>query len=242
MQNESLVAEYLDSLSCALSFDPKLSRRVRDEVADHLHESIASATSHVDTVREIRDAARGAIGRFGSPWEIARQYAATSLGRQAKAAGFAVFFSVLCIFGTMKYRTAWYRAAHWVNGSHYAALMSVIVPIDRYAFLVALLLGFAGLFYSRILPPLGGFDPPCRKMLRRRAAVCAAATSAFIASVASDAALTAAHLAAHAWSVSIVAPIGSVLVEVGLAVYLSLCMRRLFGRFSAAAALINAQD
>jgi hypothetical protein len=129
MHDESLVAEYLDLLSRALSFDPKLSRRVRDEVADHLHESIASAASHVDAVGQNRDAERGAIGRFGSPWELARQYAATSLGRQAKVAGFAVFLSVLCIFGTMRYRIAWYRAAHWVNGSRYAALMSVIVPI-----------------------------------------------------------------------------------------------------------------
>jgi hypothetical protein len=80
-------------------------------------------------------------------------------------------------------------------------------------------------------------------MLRRRAAVSAVATLAFIASVASDTAMTAGRLANNAWSVSIVAPVGSVLVEVVLAVYLILCMRRLFGRFtSAAATLLNAQD
>jgi len=243
MRHENPVAEYLDSLSRALSFDPMLSRRVCDEVADHLHESIASAASHTDLVHQNRDVERAAIGRFGSQWEIAGQYAAASLGRQAKASGFAIFLSVLCIFGTMKYRIAWYRATHWVIGSHYAAIMTVIVPIDRYAFLAALLLGFAGLFYSRMLPPLGGFDPPCCKMLRRRAAVSAVATLAFIASVASDTAMTAGRLANNAWSVSIVAPVGSVLVEVVLAVYLILCMRRLFGRFtSAAATLLNAQD
>ncbi len=63
----------------------------------------------------------------------------------------------------MKYRIAWDRAAHWANGSRYAALMSVIVPIDRCANFVALLLGFAGLFYSRMLRPLGGFNQPGRK-------------------------------------------------------------------------------
>ena len=61
------IATYLDELDDVLAFDPRLSRRVRDEIESHLR----------DTAERVGEAA--AVRRFGRPADIARAYAEAAL-------------------------------------------------------------------------------------------------------------------------------------------------------------------
>lgn len=61
------IATYLDELDRALAFDPRLSRRVHDEIESHLF-ATAELVGEADAVR-----------RFGRPTEIARAYAEAAL-------------------------------------------------------------------------------------------------------------------------------------------------------------------
>ena len=61
------IAAYLDELDRVLAFDPRLSRRVHDEIESHLF----------DTAEHVGEA--DAVRRFGRPAEIARAYAEAAL-------------------------------------------------------------------------------------------------------------------------------------------------------------------
>ena len=61
------IATYLDELDDVLAFDPRLSRRVRDEIESLL----------CDTAAQVGEAA--AVRHFGRPAEIARAYAEAAL-------------------------------------------------------------------------------------------------------------------------------------------------------------------
>jgi hypothetical protein len=61
------IATYLDELDRVLAFDPRLSRRVHDEIESHLF----------DTAEQVGEA--DAVRRFGRPAEIARAYAEAAL-------------------------------------------------------------------------------------------------------------------------------------------------------------------
>jgi len=61
------IATYLDEIDDVLAFDPRLSRRVRDEIESHL----------CDTAEQVGEA--DAVRRFGRPAEIARAYAEAAL-------------------------------------------------------------------------------------------------------------------------------------------------------------------
>ncbi len=65
--HERADATYLDELDDVLAFDPRLSRRVRDEIESHL----------CDTAERVGEAA--AVRRFGRPADIARAYAEAAL-------------------------------------------------------------------------------------------------------------------------------------------------------------------
>jgi len=61
------IAAYLDELDTVLAFDPRLSRRVHDEIESHL----------LDTAEHVGET--DAVRRFGRPAEIARAYAEAAL-------------------------------------------------------------------------------------------------------------------------------------------------------------------
>ena len=66
------ITAYLDEIDAVLAFDPRLSRRVRDEIESHLFDA-AERVGEVDAVR-----------RFGHPAEIARAYAEAALPDRLK--------------------------------------------------------------------------------------------------------------------------------------------------------------
>ena len=102
MPQRAPVADYLDALTRELSFDLPLAHRVRQEVEDHLWEATAA-----DGDASIEAQAR-AVRSFGEAREIASQYAALSLLRQARRSGAIIVLASGALYIAMKGRVAWY--------------------------------------------------------------------------------------------------------------------------------------
>jgi hypothetical protein len=74
-----VISDYLESLVDALSFDRSFSRRVRQEVQDHLREAVV-----VDPMGDGLEAERRAIANFGDPHVIAVQFSVVPLATQTR--------------------------------------------------------------------------------------------------------------------------------------------------------------
>ena len=98
-----MISDYLESLAGALRFDRSLSRRVRQEVEDHLSEAVAA---HPGSDRP--EAEQRAIANFGDPHVIAAQFAVVSVAKQTRRAGAAIILVIAGVFIAMKARVAWY--------------------------------------------------------------------------------------------------------------------------------------
>lgn len=231
MSFQSPVAEYLDALARELAFDPALSRRVRHEIEDHLHEAIAA---------EVIESAGGAEGRvidrFGSPQEIAAPYKAVSLHRRSKRAAVRILGAILIAFAAMESRVAWYGLMQWQVAERLKLASETILPIDRYAFLIAIVLGILGSIYtmSRSIPASGAAN--FRTQLRFGQFLIAGAAGAISVAVASEALLTSWRLLEAPWSAAALFPAGSFLGEVGIVaaalLYLCITIRRASAIFS----------
>ena len=130
MPQSSPVADYLNELGRELAFDPALSRRVRQEVEDHLQEAVTAEPAEPTINAEKR-----AIMRFGAPQKIAEQYRIVWLYRRMKRTGLFALCAVLVAFGTMAGRVVWYGRTQWNIGPNLEkSVGTIIVPIDRCAF------------------------------------------------------------------------------------------------------------
>jgi hypothetical protein len=217
-----VISQYLESLSDALSFDPSLSRCVRQEVEDHLREAVAA-----DPASDRVQAERRVIAKFGDPHVIAAQFAVVSLSRRTRSAGTGVIVAIGAVFVAMKTRVAWFAAMPWTMSGDLRAASGIALAIDRYAFWFALIAGIAGWIYiDRRRVPLA-LDPAYRKQLHRCFLVCAAATFALGLSVACDGVLTALRLIGMELSVDYLVPIVSMTMELGCAAALALQVRRM---------------
>jgi hypothetical protein len=224
MQQADPIADYVAALSRELRFDPSLSRRVCAEVEDHLREAAADGAS--------ADAENEAVARFGSPYAIARQFAAPSLARQTKGVGYGMVLVVLGSYLAMAGRLAWYLALDWRvgNDAPLAALRPATVLIDRYAFALAAIVGLCGLAYAWRARP-ADLDAASRGRLRRFFLLCALATLGLVVTVAADIVLTALRLAGSARSLASLLPLALLAVEIALTaifiVHLRSVMRRI---------------
>ena len=122
MSQPSPVADYLHELGRELAFDPALSRRVRQEMEDHLQEA-ATAEPTEPTI----NAEKRAIMRFGTPQKIAEQYRIVWLYRRMKRTGLFALCAVLVAFGTMAGRVVWYGRTQWNIGPN----LKSVGTIDR---------------------------------------------------------------------------------------------------------------
>jgi hypothetical protein len=165
MQRQSPVAEYLDALTGALSFDRRLARRVRQEAEDHLHEALAVA-GDVSV-----DAQSRAIRQFGDALEIANQYAALSLLTQTRRTGTAVVVAVAGIYLTMKGRLAWYGLMQWALSAELQDYGRLGLAFNRCSFTLALVLGIGGWIYIGSRRVAARFSTACRDQLRRSLAL-----------------------------------------------------------------------
>jgi hypothetical protein len=215
MQQPSPVAEYLETLSRALSFDPPLARRVRQEAEDHLHEAVAAAAGDASIEEQHR-----AVRRFGNARDIASQYAASSLLSQTRRTGAVVVLAVAGIYLTMKGRLAWYGLTQWGLSSDLQDYGRLGLVFNRVSFTLALVLGVVGWIYIASLRVSPRLHATYRNQLRRGVAIAIAAACPFVASVLVDAALTGLRLHTAQSFAAASLPLLSMVAEASLAVFL----------------------
>ena len=138
-----VIEGYVASLRRELDFDPALARRMADEIEAHLWDA-----AEADPAWPSPEAERRAVERFGLAREIAGQFAADAVNRQARRTWIALLATVAVTFVAMRLRVIWLGD---VGDS-----LSVLAPlVDRYAFIAALGVAAIGWFaFRRSLLPL----------------------------------------------------------------------------------------
>jgi hypothetical protein len=229
-----MIADYLERLGRELSFDRSLARSVQQEVEDHLWEAVGA-----DSSGDVMAAQRRAIANFGDARAIAAQFAVISLTKHSRRAAVAAVLMIASVFIAMKARITWYAAMQWVIGDDMRAVSGLVIRIDRYAFWLSVIIGFAGWAYivSRRIPAV--FHRDYRRQLRRFFYLCCAATGALIVSVISDGVLTAIQLLGTGLSVEFLVPTFSMAVEIACIGILVFHIRGITRRAASTAAMLN---
>jgi hypothetical protein len=229
-----VISEYLESLAAALSFDRSLSRRMRQEVEDHLRGAVAA-----DPRGNGIEAEQGAIANFGDPHTIASQFAMVSLAKRTRGVGVAVILVIAGVFITMKARVTWYAAMQCTISDDIRAVSGVVGVIDRYAFWLSVVIGIGSWAYIRGRRIPAAFHAEYRGQLRRFLRLCTAATGALVVSVISDGLLTALRLPGAEPSAESLLPILSIAIEVACASVLVFQIRGIAQRATSTAALLK---
>jgi len=229
-----VIANYLTSIAGALSFDRSLSRRVLQEVEDHLWEVVAA-----DPTGNRVEAERRAIASFGDPHVIAAQFAIVSLARQMRRVGMAVVLVVAGVFLLMKARVAWYAATQWTMSDEMKAMGGIVVSIDRFSFWLSVVLGIGCFAYVLGNGNLQAFGPAYRKQLARFILLCTTAAGALVISVISDGVLTALQLLGTELCTGSLVPIVSMAIEIACAGVLAFQIRGVAQRMTSTMALLK---
>jgi hypothetical protein len=228
MSQPSPVADYLDNVARDLAFDPALSRRVRQEIEDHLREAAMAEAAESPI-----DAENRAIMKFGAPQEIAGQYRALSLHMRMKKTGLLVLCATLAAFGAMESRAVWYGLTRWDIGTHLKTVGQTIIPIDRCAFALAIAFGVVGSIYVTSRPiPLGG-GQPSRSHIRWGQFLLAAAAGATAVAVTCEIIVTTWRLVEAHWTTNSLLPLTSIISEIGIVSGALLYIRNTIRRASA---------
>lgn len=226
MRPSVLVTEYLDKLSRELRFDPQLSRRVRQEVEDHLLNAIGD-----DAGTSPKEAARLAIKRFGDPQLIARQYAPLSLLRQSRRVGGILILTIAAILVLMKGRGALYEFLQWRLNTDWLGGLGAIGPaIDRYAFQMSLVLGVLGWLYIASRRAAPTFSSDYQHRLKRCLLLSSAAAGLLIGAVILDTILCGARSIGVGMSLAAMIPLLSITIEVVLAGVIIVELRKVMQR------------
>jgi hypothetical protein len=138
----SVIDRYVATLKGDLDFDPALAKRMADEVEAHLRDA-----AEADPGWPSCEAEQRAVDRFGLAREIAAQFAADAVKRQARRTWIALLATVAVTFIAMRLRVMWLGD---VDDS-----LSLLAPlIDRYAFIAAMAVAAIGWFAFRrsVLP------------------------------------------------------------------------------------------
>ena len=138
-----VIEQYVTTLRRDLDFDPVLADRLVEEVESHLRD-----VAEADPAGPSPDAERRAVARFGLAREIATQFAADAIDRQARRAWIMLAATVAVTFIAMRLRAMWL--------DDLGSAISTLAPlIDRYAFIASLAVGVVGWFtFRRSLMPL----------------------------------------------------------------------------------------
>jgi HAAS len=135
----SVIDDYIAALRRELDFDPALARRLASEVEDHLRDA-----AEADPAWPSPDAERRAVERFGLSREIAAQFAADAIDRQARRTWVTLAVTVAVTFVAMRLRVM------WLDDGAVSAPLALMAPlIDRYAFIAALCVGVVSWFAFR---------------------------------------------------------------------------------------------
>jgi hypothetical protein len=130
-----MIDRYVASLRRELDFDPALARRLASEVESHLRDA-----AEADPAWPLPDAERRAVERFGVAREIAAQFAADAVDRQARRTWITLLATVVVTFVAMRLRVM------WLDDDAISALAPLV---DRYAFIAAITVGAIGWFAFR---------------------------------------------------------------------------------------------
>jgi hypothetical protein len=204
-----MIAAYLNELAGALAFDPALASRVVTEAREHLADAAAEGDGE-----DREEAERRAVARFGDPRELAAQFAAVSLARQAWRVGVVIVLAIVVALAMMKARLAWYALVQWTIADDARAVAGLVLSINRYAFWIAVLIGLGALFHIGRRRAPAYLHAEYRTHLRRATLLFSAATVALAVSVAGDLILTALRVGANLTSDAII-PVASLSVEIG---------------------------
>ena len=142
MRPREPIADFGSAVARELSFDPRLARRLRAEVEDHLHEALADCG---DSHSENRPAE--AMCAFGDPRAFARQFLATAMLSLARRAAAVTALAVIGMFGAMEARAVWYGWVNWPVSNHVRAANAIGHPVDRFAFALAAAFALTALAY-----------------------------------------------------------------------------------------------
>ena len=132
MRPREPIADFGSAVARELSFDPRLARRLRAEVEDHLHEAVADGADPQDENRLAE-----VMCAFGDPRAFARQFLATALLSLARRAAAMTALAVIGMFGAMEARAVWYGWVNWPVSGHVRAANAIGHPVDRVAFVLA---------------------------------------------------------------------------------------------------------
>jgi hypothetical protein len=213
-----MIAAYLNELAGALAFDPALAARVVTEAREHLADAAAE-----DACVDRDEAERRAVARFGDPRELAEEFAAVSLARQAWRVGVVIVIAIVVATAMMKARLVWYALVKWTIADDARAAAAIVLSVNRYAFGVAVLIGLGALFHVGRRTAPARLHPEYRSHLRRATLLFSAATAALAVSVAGDLILMALRVKP---TLDSIIPIASVAVEIGSVAFLIVMITR----------------
>jgi hypothetical protein len=229
-----VISDYLKSLAGTLSFDRSLSRRVQQEVEDHLWEAVAA-----DPSGDRREAERRAVANFGDPHVIAAQFAVISLARRTRRVAIAVVLAVASVFVVMKARVAWYAVTQWAMSDDMRAVGGIVLSIDRYSFWLSIITAIGGFAYiSGCRVPQASY-PAYRRQFIRFFLLCTAATGALIISIISDGVLTTLQLLGTEFCIGFLVPIFSMAIEISCAGALVFQIRGIVQRMTSTTTLLR---
>ena len=229
-----MIPDYLDLLARELDFDRSLSRRVRQEVEDHLWEAVAA-----NSTGNMLAAQQRAIASFGDARAIAAQFAVVSLAKYSKRVAVAAVLMIAGVFTAMKARIAWYAAMQWAISDDMKAVSGLVIQIDRYSFWLSIIAGLGGWAYIRGRRIPAAFYPAYRRQLRRFFLVSTTAAAALVVSVISDGVLTALQLPGRQLSAEFLVPIVSMAIEMACVGILVFHLRGIALRAASTAALLK---
>jgi len=135
VKGAGVIDHYVATLHRELDFDPALAERLACEVEDHLRDAVEA-----DPAGPSAEAERRAVERFGLAREIAGQFAADSVDRQARRTWLTLLVAIVVTFVAMRLRIM------WLDDGAAPALAPLI---DRYGFLAALAVSAIGWFAFR---------------------------------------------------------------------------------------------
>jgi hypothetical protein len=233
MHHSNPIAEYGEALARELSFDAALSRRVKSEVEDHLWEAATCAQGGLSLETQ-----RRAVVNFGDPREFALQYAASSLHAQMRRIGIVLALAVSGIYVAMKGRVAWYGLVRWEASRDEQIAGAIGIPVDRFAFLLAIALALLGCAYIVTRRAPVRYHVAFGKQLKRCIALCSAATGALLLSVLTDAVLTGIRLSGTPWSPAAWVPALTQTAEIAGTAVLMLSIRNTIRRTAVASSLL----
>ena len=204
-----MIAEFLDKLTTALSFDRKLAQRVSSEFEDHLAEAVA-----VDPALNRADAERRAVSRCGDPRAIAAELAVTALAQSTKRLALWLVLVLVGVLLAMKGHGAFYAMMQWGVPDEMRSVATTLGAVARYTFLTSIFIGAASWAYgTRRRHPSNYLQGKYSKHLRRFCCLAGIADGFLLICIFVDAVLAAIRLDSLKPSAAFFVPIASIAFE-----------------------------